>query len=184
MKKLMLAFVLMSFVVFSSSSVAQIVEKSSDLSAYGGILKVDSGDSELMFGARYSYNMTVNNAIEGTFGIMLPEHAKVFLYHVNFRYNIALQNEMLVPFVTGGVGAVTYSFDDDVAASAAALDGTSMSINFGGGMQYFTSENMAVRIDVRDHIIMYGEKTVDDHTFDVGNTNNIEISGGITFFFI
>ena len=166
MKKVLLVLVLLSLVVFSSSGVAQIVEKSSDLSAYGGMLMFDGGANELMFGARYNYNMSLNNSIEGTIGLIFGDNFKYYLYHVNYRYNVTLANEMIVPFVTGGVGAATFSPDH--------VDGsTDFSFNFGGGLLYFAKPNLAVRVDVRD-IIIKGDAT----------TNNIELTGGISYFFI
>jgi len=185
MRKVLMTMMVFALLVSCGTGFAQIVEKTSDISGYGGIMKFDGGSSELMFGARYNYNMSVNGSIEGTFGLALPDNGKILFYHANYRYNLTLSNEMLVPFFTGGVGAVTTSPDQG--------DGdANLSINFGGGMQYFTSPNLAIRIDVRDHMIFVGDRTV---TVDIGGvqhsqtikgetTNNIEFSGGITYFFI
>jgi|GEM_PF-200282 len=188
MKKYLLFLMVLSFFLSSGSAVAQIVEKSSDVSPYVGILKWDGGGSELMFGARYNYNMSVNGSIEASVGLVFPEHGKIYLYHANYRYNLSLENELLVPFFTGGVGAMTTSFD--------GIDGsTNLSINFGGGMQYFTSENLAIRIDVRDHMVFVGDQSATTPnpipgqpditvTVDGGTSNNLEFSGGITYYFI
>jgi hypothetical protein len=199
MKRMLLVVMFLSLLVFSGNSMAQIVEKSSDVSGYVGILKsldtdlkIESGgqeltgtakgESEFTFGARYNYNFDLHNALEGTFGVSLPEHAKVLLYYVNYKYNIALSNDKLVPFVTGGVGAVTISPDE-------GSSDTNLTFNFGGGLGYFVKENLGVRVDVRDIFIKRGEST---GTAEGGATatvkgftqQNIEISAGVTYFFI
>ncbi len=186
MKKAILLIFVVSLFLCTGSMNAQVVAKSSDLSPYVGIMKFDGGDTELMFGARYNYNVDVNSSIEATIGLIFPDAGKIYLYHANYRYNITLNNPLVVPFVTGGVGAVTRSPDNGDSQ-------TDLSINFGGGLQYFTSENLAVRIDVRDHMVMAGDT---ETTYDIPGggtetqtvkgetTNNLEFSGGITYFFI
>ncbi|MFQ6102849.1 MAG: outer membrane beta-barrel protein [Candidatus Glassbacteria bacterium] len=199
MRKALVVVIFFSMFVFSSTGFSQIVEKTSDLSAYVGILSSleadvkiqfegqqeqtgkDEGETELMFGARYNYNVDTNNALEGTIGFMFPEKQKVYLYHVNYKYNITLSNEMVVPFVTGGVGAITISPDEGESS-------TNLSFNFGGGLGYFVGENLAIRVDVRDIIMKRGDQDIEiqgaQGTIEGYTVQNIEATGGITYYFI
>ncbi len=161
---------------------SQIVEKTSDLTGFVGIVSFEGADvefngfqvesdrsTEFTVGARYAYHINAMSTIEGTFGIGFPEGGKFYNYFVNYRYNIALENEKLVPFVTGGVGALTVSPDSDQVDSS-----TDMSVNVGGGLLFFAAERIGVRVDVRDLVVFAEDNT----------TNNIEITGGISYFFM
>jgi len=201
MKRSILVLLPCLLLVSSGNTVAQIVEGSSDLSAYFGIagfrdahvtVSVEGqegtqrveiqGDSEWMFGARFNRNINVNNSFEATFGISLPENVKVYLYHLNYRYNITAGDGKAVPFVTVGAGAVTISPDEG--------DGeTDFTFNFGGGLEYFAGENLAVRFDVRDFFIRRGDISGqaaggENVTVEGYNQQMLEFSGGITYYFI
>lgn len=165
----MFALALVLMFVGAGTGYTQIVEKSSDLTGFAGILSIEDGDTEFTFGARYAYHMNSYSTIEGSFGFAFPENAKIYNYFVNYRYNILMDNPKVVPFATGGVGAVTISYDSDL------LDGTTdMSINFGGGLLFFMQEQIGIRADVRD-LVVFG---------DNNTTNNIEVTGGVSYFFM
>jgi opacity protein-like surface antigen len=184
MKKAILVVFLTLLFFANTRGMAQGTEKSSDLWVYGGILKLEDQDTKGMLGARYDYHINAESAIEGTIGFQFLENVKIYLYHANYVYNLPLGNEKLIPFVTGGAGAATFSFDDNETALDQALGGTSLSINFGGGIQYAASEKITLRFDVRDIVIMYGERTIESQNVDVGNTNNLEFTAGVSLFFL
>lgn len=170
--------------VFAAVAHTEILEKSSDLSAFAGFLSIDMDETELVVGARYGYNVDKNNALEATVEFMSPEKTKVLIYHLNIRHYISIENQPVLPFFTGGVGAVKYTFDQGVPETARAIEGTSFSVNFGGGLQYFTGEHVAERLDIRDIIVFYGDKVIGSQIIDVGNVQNLEVTAGISYFFI
>ena len=59
---------------------------------------------------------------------------------VNVVYHIARRGQKLVPFVTGG-------------ATTAFSTGATAGGNFGGGVQYWMKDRLALRFEFRDHII-------------------------------
>jgi len=171
-------------VLLCSSGSAQSIEESTDLSGYAGMFRLDKGGTEFMFGIRYSYNMDEHHSFEGTLGYLRPENVQIYLYHANYRYNLSLEGQKVVPFFTGGIGAISYFYADDAPDYAQTFEGSSLAFNFGLGLQYFQKENLAIRFDIRDIIIRFGERTVGAQTLDLGNTNNVEITAGISYFFI
>lgn len=157
---------------------------SSDLNFHGGFVNLSTGaDLEFLIGFRYSYHIDEENNIEGTLGYMFPENLRIWLYHLNYRFNLPLREGKVSPFLTAGIGAVTFNFDESLPSSVRAADGTSFTGNFGAGLHIFTHEDLAVRFDFRDIIMFFGEKTVGIQTFDIGTKHNIEVSGGVSFFF-
>jgi OOP family OmpA-OmpF porin len=195
MRRVLFTAVFVSLFVFNGTGVAQIVEQSSELTPYVGIIssrgvdlevegqKVGELESEtsVLFGVRYAYNFNLNSALEGRFGVALPENAKVYLYDVNYRYNFALDNEMVYPYITGGAGAATTSPDEGDS-------GTDLIFNFGGGFGYFVTETVAIRADVRDVILRAGEQDAVDQfgqqvTVEGYTQHNIEATGGVTYSF-
>lgn len=191
--------VLIALFVSSATGFAQIVEQSSEITPYVGVVSsrgVDvtvkyagfdqsttgevESETSVLFGARYAYNVNTNSSLEGVFGIALPENAKAYLYHFNYRYNFTLSNEMVFPFVTGGVGAMTISPDEGESS-------TNLTFNFGGGFGYFVKENIAVRVDIGDLLLRKGdtEGTLEGQQVTVeGYTqHNIVATGGITYSF-
>jgi opacity protein-like surface antigen len=183
MKQACIALFVVSLFVSAQGAHAGIVARSSDLNGFAGIIDLDRGDTEFVIGGRYSYNFNPRSAIEGSVGFLSPENTRVFVYEVNYRNNFPGAGNV-VPFLIGGIGAVKYSFDENVPVEAQALEGTSFAVNFGGGLHYFATENTAIRFDARDTIIFFGEKTVEAQTIDGGNTNNVGFTVGVSFFFI
>jgi hypothetical protein len=200
MQRSLLVILSCLLLVSNGTAVAQIVEGASDLSAFVGIaafrnahvtVSVEGqeetqrveleGSSEWMFGARYNYNINMNSSFEGTFGIAIPENLKAYFYHVNYRYNITAGDGKAVPFVTFGAGAVTLSPDEGDSE-------TDLAFNFGGGFEYFASEALAVRFDVRDFFIRRGDlsgQTEQQVNVSVEGYNQQmwEYTGGITYYF-
>lgn len=183
-----------------SSSHAQIQAKSTDLSVFAGFAKgldVDvefrvegeqqpregtiEGGSEFMFGARYSYNFTGNNSLEGNVGFIIPDGGKIYLYHVNYRYNFKTGDGSVFPYVTGGIGATTVSPDEGDSQ-------TNLSYNFGGGAGFFIGDSFVIRADIRDHFLRADEAsgeiqgtaiTIESYTQQV-----LEFSVGLSYFFM
>jgi hypothetical protein len=200
MRRVLFTAVFVSLFVFNGTGVAQIVEQSSELTPYVGIINsrgvtVDVTDeggqkigeietessTDVLFGVRYAYNFNLNSALEGRFGVALPENAKVYLYDVNYRYNFTLGNEMVYPYITGGAGAATTSPDEGDGS-------TDLIFNFGGGFGYFVTETVAIRADVRDVILRAGDQDAVDNfgqqvTVGGYTQHNIEATGGVTYSF-
>jgi outer membrane beta-barrel protein len=191
--------VILALLVFIAEGKTQIEPGSCDLSAFVGFAKgmdteikirvegeaetrtvTNEGGSDFMFGARYNYNFSKNNSLEGTAGFIFPEGGKLYFYNANYRYNISAGDELVVPFFTVGAGAVTVAPDQGDSE-------TYLTINFGGGVGFFLSDKLAFRVDVRDYVIRVGEQTGDvDGTTVTAESHSeqiLEFSGGITFYF-
>jgi len=118
------------------------------------------------------------------------------LLHANVLYQYPVQS--FVPFVTVGVGMVKWSLDVESATSrvgpttwtlsdllAAGLsrdeveyDESDVDVNFGGGIKYHITDNAAVRVDVRDHVVF----PQDSPFFGEAETlHMLEFSGGISY---
>jgi OOP family OmpA-OmpF porin len=87
----------------------------------------------------------------------------VYLYHMDGLYHF-MPSERLVPFIAAGVGGII--FDPDKAHSDHDL-----AANYGAGLKYFLTENVALRGDVR-HVISFSE-----------TQNNLLYTVGFTFLF-
>ncbi|HPR54703.1 MAG TPA: OmpA family protein [Deltaproteobacteria bacterium] len=97
------------------------------------------------------------------------DDASIYLYRLDLLYHITgILPEMVVPYLAGGVGMST--FDTDMKGVDSEND---FILNYGAGLKYFLSRNMALRADVR-HVL----------DFDGGDTyNNLLYTAGLCFEF-
>lgn len=104
-------------------------------------------------------NQTFNR--EGQF-TSPTDGVNVTMYHLDLLYHFLPQGKFN-PFVTAGYGAAFYS---------PSINSKNMSdVDFGVGVKYWVADNIALRLDVRDNLI------VDDQI------SNIETTAGIVFRF-
>lgn len=210
--KLLLSSLLGLFLLIGAarSAPAQLGARSLEVEPFVGVLSFDdelfgenlSLESTLGFGGRLAYNFTENWALEGTFGLTpnaepdfgdldddedddVGNETTVILAHGNLNYNFMLPNSKLVPFLTAGGGIANFNVDnDDQIEEESETDGL---VNFGGGLKLFLSETIAVRGDIRDHLIFASRPNQDpgqpDDEEDSETTSNFEISGGVSFNF-
>lgn len=88
-----------------------------------------------------------------------------------------------VPFFSLGLGFVNINSGTIlISGQKIAGDTSEFALNIGGGLKYYVSKKMGVRVDLRDHIIFTG----DDEFWGPGaneSLNLFEISGGVFYHF-
>lgn len=120
------------------------------------------------YGASVGYNITDNVGAEAAFNFVDSgfraghgtSQVDVFLYRLEGLYHFTNWGR-LQPFVAAGAGAAVFSPDPGSTTAHALID-------YGGGLEYFITDRIAVRGDVR-HVITF------DHTY-----NNLSYTAGIT----
>ncbi|MGH9748481.1 MAG: outer membrane beta-barrel protein [Candidatus Polarisedimenticolia bacterium] len=156
-------------------------------------------EDDLSFGFRFGYHYTKRHMIEfgfggtGTRGDLVAVvncstgcqsrtgnfKADVLTGRANYVFNFFLhRRDKVVAFVTGGIGVINFSTfgsasDPEVQAALERLvgDENHLLLNYGGGIRFFGSEKVGVRLDARQ---------VHYDTTDRGRENHIEISLGVT----
>jgi outer membrane beta-barrel protein len=156
---------------------------------FGGSYATENFGSSGIWGARLGYHITEDFFVEAVYGRtqvsdesfrqVLPggvfSKAKESLgyYNVSVGYNV-LPGEVFLGgkrakasaiYVIGGVGSTRFNKQNK------------QTFNFGFGGRVFLTDWMALQLDVRDHIFsidLLGKRQ---------STQNIEMTGGITFFF-
>jgi outer membrane beta-barrel protein len=154
---------------------AHVPPQSTELDWHIGMVDYDSKysldyalEDDLMLGIYIARNIAPGWGIEGGFGLTPGDQVKGYFGHVNGVYNINVQSwERFVPFLTAGVGLL--SLAPEVGDSQ-----TDMAINFGGGAKVFLTPRLAIRGDVRDHMVFA----------DPDATNNLQFTAGLSYFLI
>ena len=131
-----------------------------------------------LFGVRGGYNFTRNIGAEAMFGYSLTEkkdkygskETDIYRYGVDILYHF-MPDSNFVPFVAIGGGGTNFK-TPDVPNSGNNQSHYAGLFNYGGGVKYFVSDNVAIRGDVR-HIVL---------VHDTGD-NNFEYTAGLTFQF-
>ncbi len=156
----------------------------------GGLMSVEDFGSNTVFGARIAYHVTEDFFIEGQYGkttlgqtsfellsggaqLLTDDERDTAYYNVSVGYNIFPGESFLGRglafkggmYVVAGVGSTNFGGDDR------------FTINAGVGYRFIATDWLAFHLDVRDHIfetdLLGAQETI----------HNIEISGGLTFFF-
>jgi len=158
----------------------------------------DDLETELSLGLRYQYNLTPHVGLEGSFlytpaqnEFLGPEGAGVgtgdidaFYYNANVVYNF-LPASNVIPYLTGGLGAVTLEVDDPVLAGRE----TKLAGNVGGGLLFAINRRFGLRFDVRDYIYRVDElDTQFRHAFNVPagfeeTVHDVTVTGGFSLIF-
>ncbi len=124
-------------------------------------------DNGPMYGLGLEYIFNKNWSIEGAFNFIDSDSAAGdvdgYLYRVDGLYNFSSSNN-LVPYLAIGLGGLT--LDRDMGESD-----TDFLFEYGGGVKYFVTYNLALKGDIR-HILSFN-----------GHGNNLAYSLGLTFLF-
>jgi OmpA-OmpF porin, OOP family len=101
-------------------------------------------------GLGLGYALTDRVQIEGSLAGIFTEtdpggDTLGWLYRLEGIYDLTV-NGRLVPFIAGGIGGLTYDYDEGGSD-------TSLLFDWGGGVKYYLTERMAIRGDLR-HVIM------------------------------
>jgi len=129
----------------------------------------DLKDNNLTLGIGLGYNFTENFAVESTFN-WIDTKSTVgrgdvdgYLYKVDGLFNYPVTPE-LVPYLAVGAGGIT--LDPEHGGSD-----SSFLVNYGGGIRYFLTDDLAIRGDVR-HVISFSDVE-----------SNLMYTFGLTYFF-
>jgi outer membrane beta-barrel protein len=160
-----------------------------EFGAFGGTYATENFGSSLVYGARLGYHITEDIFVEAAYGRsqisdenfrqILPggifEQPKETLtyYNLSAGYNV-LPGEVFFGksyakpsalYLIGGIGSTRF------------LEQRRMTVNFGLGLRVFLADWAAIQVDMRDHVFsldLLGKRQ---------NTQNLELSAGLTFFF-
>jgi outer membrane beta-barrel protein len=185
--------------IFSAFAGAQWFDIADQVDGIGDI--GDNVETELNLGLRYQYNLSPHFGLEGNFmfspaqhEFLGPEDAGIgsadmdALYYMgNVVYNIA-PGSRVVPFLTGGVGAVTLRIDP---ADNPDLSGntTKIGANVGAGLLWAMGSRFGLRFEVRDYIYRLDEQDLQfRHAFDIPagfeeTINDLAFTGGFSILF-
>ncbi|MFH2043670.1 MAG: OmpA family protein [Pseudomonadota bacterium] len=131
-------------------------------------------DDGITSGLNLGYDLTKNWGIEGSLNYIDSGRENIggdvegFLYKFDALYNITNFGK-LVPYLAAGVGGITLNPDRGGAEN-------DFLFNYGAGLKYFITDNVALRGDVR-HILPYGSLGKDD------SVNNLLCTVGVSFLF-
>lgn len=150
-------------------------------------------DSGFILTARAAYFLTDSLGVEMNIG----ESSNDFKYRIGgtplkisnseFHFDLGpiVQYKLnkYTPFFSLGLGFVNIN-SGKILISGQRISGDTneFALNIGGGVKYYMSKKMGVRVDLRDHVIFTG----DDKFWGPGaneSLNLIEVSGGVFYHF-
>jgi OOP family OmpA-OmpF porin len=156
MKKILLAVLAAVIMLsFPQLSVSEIKEGSIEISPFAGYYFLHERD-RAGFGLRGGYNFTKNWGLEGAYDYV---GNRANFLHANLLYHL-IPEKAFNPFILAGVGNAHMKPDDD---SYNHILG-----EIGVGFKYFLSDNIAIRVDIRDIQEKY---------------NNVAATAGLVFAF-
>jgi OOP family OmpA-OmpF porin len=111
-----------------------------------------------VYGLRAGYQYTKNWGVEGFFSYIKTEDKsragnpgeKVYDYGIEGLYHF-LPESRLVPFLAVGVGGMSYDRTGGLG------DRNKLAVDYGAGLKFFLTENLALRADVR-HVLPFNER--------------------------
>jgi OmpA-OmpF porin, OOP family len=196
-KNVIKVFIVFALLVFSTTAFAQIKPGAFNIGPLFGV-GVFEGNQDLdnapVLGVRGGYDFTKNWGVEATVdwiptryhynttsyywvgqsaraGYLATDygtdsaHVNVYNYRVEAVYNF-MPDSNLVPFVAAGIGGQTIDYRGGIKS-----DRTRFAPDYGVGLKYFLTENMAIRADVR-------------HVLAIGSIyNDLEATLGMAFYF-
>lgn len=175
---------LLSIFILPLSAHSETREGSVEISPFAGynfFEKRQNLDNSPVYGGRLGYNITNHFGIEGV-GEFIKSNVddnsltqtkegqftapidgvKLTMYHLDLLYNFMPESNFN-PFVVAGYGAAHYN---------PRINNKNMSVvNFGVGAKYWVADNVALRLDLRDNMVL-DEKI-----------NNLEATLGVVFAF-
>ncbi len=160
-----------------------------EVGLFTGTYATQNFGSSLVYGARLGYHVTEDIFVEAVYGqtevsdenfrqilpggIFRQPKETLSYYNLSAGFNI-LPGEVFIGrniakasalYVIGGIGSTSF------------LEQRRQTLNFGLGLRVFLKDWAAIQVDMRDHIFtldLLGRRE---------NTQNLELSAGITFFF-
>jgi OmpA-OmpF porin, OOP family len=120
-----------------------------------------------VYGLRGGYNFTKNWGLEGFFNYVSTENqslagnpdVKLYGYGIEGLYHFMPEGR-LVPFLAVGAGGTRYN------GSGGVDDRNKFTVDYGAGLKYFLTDNVALRADVR-HVLPFNDR-YNDLLYTVG----------------
>lgn len=161
-----------------------------EIGAYAGVMSVEDFGANAVVGFRLAYHVTEAAFFEVAYGstdteetsyerlsgaaqLLTEDERKLTYYNVSIGYNL-LPGETFIGsrhafnsalYVIAGVGSTEFGGDKRFTT------------NFGAGYRFLATDWLAIHADVRDHIFKNDLLGTDKAS------HNIELHGGLTFFF-
>jgi OOP family OmpA-OmpF porin len=174
-KKTILCVAVAVALALAATAQAQVKAEQVSISPFIGGYTFENNENlktSLVYGLRAGFNWTKHLGFEGYFlyaptknnELASEPRVDLFGYGVEGLYHF-MPDSRLVPFVAVGLGGNRYSGHDGLS------DRNLFTLDYGAGLKYFLTENVALRADVR-HVLPFN-----DHY------NELLYSVGVTFAF-
>jgi outer membrane beta-barrel protein len=167
--------------------------KDFEIGLFAGTYSTENFGTSAVSGLKLGYHVTEDVFVQATFGRtkisdenyrlvfpsgIFPEpQRKLSYYNVSAGYNL-LPGEIFIGrniakatafYVIGGIGSTSFNIS--------TTDQKAQTISVGFGTRLMLNDRVSVQLDVRDHIFSL------DLLGTRQKTNNIELTGGVSFFF-
>jgi outer membrane beta-barrel protein len=169
---------------------ADIDSEDFEVGAYAGALNIEDFGTNPVYGIRGAYHITEDFFVEAAYGrseasetsyetlsggakLLTGSERNFYYYNISLGYNL-FPGEAFIGsghafntalYVIAGVGDTEFA------------DDSHFTVNAGAGYRFLLTDWMALHIDARDYIFK-SDLLGNDKT-----TNNLEFTGGLTFFF-
>jgi outer membrane beta-barrel protein len=169
---------------------ADIDSEDFEAGAYAGVMSIEDFGTNLVYGVRGAYHITEDFFVEAAYGrteadetsyetlsggarLLTDSQRQLYYYNVSLGYNLFPGETFLgrahafnsALYVIAGAGNTEFA------------DDSHFTVNVGTGYRFLMTDWMALHIDVRDYIFK-SDLLGNDKT-----TNNLEFTGGLSFFF-
>jgi outer membrane beta-barrel protein len=169
---------------------ADIDSEDFEAGAYAGVMSIEDFGTNFVYGVRAAYHITEDFFVEAAYGrtqanetsyetlsggakLLTDSERRFDYYNISLGYNL-FPGEA---FIGGGHAFNTALYVIAGVGNTEFADDSHFTVNGGVGYRFLLTDWMALHVDVRDYIFksdLFGN----DKT-----TNNLEFTGGLTFFF-
>lgn len=169
---------------------ADIDSEDFEAGAYAGVMSIEDFGTNFVYGVRAAYHVTEDFFVEAAYGrteaddtsyetlsggsrLLTDSERRLDYYNISLGYNL-FPGET---FIGSGHAFNTALYIIAGVGNTEFADDSHFTVNAGAGYRFLVTDWMALHVDVRDYIfnsdLLGNDKT----------TNNLEFTGGLTFFF-
>ena len=160
-----------------------------EMGLYAGVYATENFGTSWVYGARIGYHLTEDFFVQGVYaqtkvtdeafrqilpgGIFLKDTEKLSYYNLSIGYNL-FPGEI---FIGGRRAKPSQFYLIAGAGTTKFVDQSKPTFNVGFGYRVYLADWAALQLDLRDHIFsldLLGKRQ---------NTQNLELTGGLTFYF-